>query len=304
MVAIDEAPEADTRRLNVLLVDDDQDDSTIFEKLISHLRGFRVDFTWTSDAETALDMIRNRHFDVHFVDYRLGRESGLDLIGRALDDDPCKAFVVVTGAGDESLAAESFRCGAIDYLPKNGLDRTELDRCIRHSINESATRTRQVRALRNTLFDGLTGVYTREAFLDAARRELTRSYAGSHSYALLDIRIDGLLKVSDADTPATGHEILREVGFALRDAMEPGNIIGRAGEDRFFVLTRVSSRAEAEALGGRLRTAVSSSARATVSIGIAVEAASLCYLNSMIAHAAAALEKADRKGDTTTPQKD
>src|SRR5687767_11221709 len=65
--------QAAVRNLRVLLVDDDQEDSYLFETKIGKLNGYIVDLVWTNDYEDALRLMRHDEFDAHFVDFRLAR---------------------------------------------------------------------------------------------------------------------------------------------------------------------------------------------------------------------------------------
>ena len=62
---------------------------------------------WSSAASTS-----------GFLDLRLGRESGLDLLPRLLEAQPGLGVVVVTAYAAVDTAVEAMRRGAFDYLPK------------------------------------------------------------------------------------------------------------------------------------------------------------------------------------------
>lgn len=292
------APEEELR-LRVLLVDDDRDDSTIFKKLISHLRDFRIEFTWTSSYDSAINLIRSARFDVHFIDYRLGRESGLDLIEKAMNDDPCRAFVVVSGQGDEKLAAESFRKGAVDYLPKNGLNRDELDRCLRYSVSEAHERARRLRALQQELFDGLTGIYNRDAFLEEARIELAARKGKGAFRVLMRIDIDGMRRINEEYGRAVGDEIIRNVAREVRTELKQGDVFGRFDDDEFALLTSCASLNDAREFADRIRETVAGECEVTVSIGIASERAKTAYLDGLTVMAGVALSGAAERRNTT-----
>ena len=80
--------------------------------------------TWAPDAETALLQLPKgpdepARFDVLLLDFRLARDSGLSLLrilrkDRGLD----LPVVLVTGQGNEEVAALTMRLGATDYLVK------------------------------------------------------------------------------------------------------------------------------------------------------------------------------------------
>ncbi len=65
-----------------------------------------------------MTLLEQRPFDLAFLDLRLGRESGLDLLPRLLESQPGLGVVVVTAYAAVATAVEAMRRGAFDYLPK------------------------------------------------------------------------------------------------------------------------------------------------------------------------------------------
>ncbi len=66
----------------------------------------------------ALGLAGRQPFDVALIDLRLGRESGLDLLGSLLDLWPRLAVVIITAHSSVDSAVEAMRRGAFDYLSK------------------------------------------------------------------------------------------------------------------------------------------------------------------------------------------
>ena len=107
-----EQPVPDT--LRVLLVDDDQVDRMAIERYAREAElPFEIEMAnSTSDARQRL---KTSSYDVVILDYLLGDGTGLELIPE-LDDTPS---IIVTGSGNELVAAEALRIGAYDYLIKD-----------------------------------------------------------------------------------------------------------------------------------------------------------------------------------------
>lgn len=120
----------------VLLVDDDPDLVRLLQHILtSHGIGTAKHVASGREALAALDGI-----DIVLLDHQLPDTNGLDLLDaiRTLPAPP--AVVLVTGHGNESLAAEALRRGADDYLAKDA-DLTEL----LPQILERVRRTRELR---------------------------------------------------------------------------------------------------------------------------------------------------------------
>jgi PAS domain S-box-containing protein len=134
---------ADGGPVRVLLVDDDENSYFLTRRLLSKISGvFQVE--WASSYDAGLEMIgRNRH-DVYLLDYRLGAHNGLDLLREALALG-CKAPMIILTTENPEVDAKAMKLGAADFLNKDRLDSTLLERSIRYSINQFAT----LRALRD-----------------------------------------------------------------------------------------------------------------------------------------------------------
>jgi NtrC-family two-component system response regulator AlgB len=66
----------------------------------------------------ALDAVRSDSFDLVFLDLRLGKEKGLDVLKELLDLTPGLHVVIVTAYAAVDTAVEAMRRGAFDYLAK------------------------------------------------------------------------------------------------------------------------------------------------------------------------------------------
>jgi signal transduction histidine kinase len=76
--------------------------------------------------------------DVCLVDYRLGAESGLALIEKAIVDGFSGPMILLTGQGDHDVDVEAMKAGAADYLAKDQITPQLLERVIRHSIERKS----------------------------------------------------------------------------------------------------------------------------------------------------------------------
>jgi NtrC-family two-component system response regulator AlgB len=71
-----------------------------------------------ASGTAALDALERSHFDLAFLDLRLGEESGLTVLPRLLAARPELAVVVITAYATFDTAVEAIKLGAVDYLPK------------------------------------------------------------------------------------------------------------------------------------------------------------------------------------------
>lgn len=104
-----------TMQFSVLVIDDEKN---IRITLATCLESIACQVTAVAAAEAALAALARQHFDLAFLDLRLGQENGLDLIPKLLASAPDLAIVVITAYATVDTAVEAIKRGAKDYLPK------------------------------------------------------------------------------------------------------------------------------------------------------------------------------------------
>ncbi|MBL8797774.1 MAG: sigma-54-dependent Fis family transcriptional regulator [Planctomycetia bacterium] len=101
--------------MNILVIDDDQN---LRKSLRLALETMNHQVTEAADGAQAQSLLGHRLFDAAFLDLRLAREQGLDVLPALLRLAPGLAVVVVTAYATIETAVEAMRRGAFDYLPK------------------------------------------------------------------------------------------------------------------------------------------------------------------------------------------
>lgn len=125
-------PKAETIR--VLMVDDNEDDVEIIREMLSSVGNPVFKVEWRATSQAALDSLKTSPPDICLVDYRLGSESGLDLVKRAGEDGRQTPLILLTGQGDHELDLKAMQMGAADFISKNNVDPVLLERSIRYAI--------------------------------------------------------------------------------------------------------------------------------------------------------------------------
>src|SRR5438477_415542 len=101
--------------MRVLVVDDERN---IRKTLAVCLESLGCAVTECGSASAAVDSLARLPHDLAFVDLRLGKESGLDLLGSLLAERPALEVIIITAYATIDTAVEAIRRGARDYLPK------------------------------------------------------------------------------------------------------------------------------------------------------------------------------------------
>jgi NtrC-family two-component system response regulator AlgB len=101
--------------MHVLLIDDDP---SLRKSLRLALETMGHQITEARDGTQAQEILGHGQFDAAFLDLRLGREQGIDLLPALLRLAPGLNVVVITAYATIETAVEAMRRGAFDYLPK------------------------------------------------------------------------------------------------------------------------------------------------------------------------------------------
>ncbi len=125
--------------IRILIVDDDQDDFIITSEYIRHIPGTDYTIEWCPRYNDALQHMKQRDFELYFVDYRLGAKSGVDLLKEALENNCEEPIILLTGKGSYNVDIEAMQLGAVDYLVKTELSIEKMERSIRYALDRSAT---------------------------------------------------------------------------------------------------------------------------------------------------------------------
>ena len=126
--------------IRIAVVDDDEDDFFIIRDFIRDIEGTTLEVDWINNYNTAIEKIRAGTYDVYFVDYRLGNETGLDLLRETTPMQLDQPIILLTGKGSKAIDIQAMQSGATDYLVKSDLTTEKLERCIRYALDRTASR--------------------------------------------------------------------------------------------------------------------------------------------------------------------
>ena len=131
------------KTLRILLAEDDAEDAALFKRRCPA----SMQVTHVPDAQSALAELRLGLADICFTDYRLGADSGLDLIRAARAESLRVPIIVITGQDLESLGENALLAGATDFVAKEGLTTAEIQRASRWALIRRLAENRREDAL-------------------------------------------------------------------------------------------------------------------------------------------------------------
>ncbi len=125
------------RTIHVLVVEDQEDDYIYLERILKKASFARYELVWCPTYEAGLAAVAARKHDVALFDYNLGVGTGLDLLREAINMGCEQPVILLTGHDSPEVDREALGSGASDYLCKNGLNITQLERAIRYSLRHA-----------------------------------------------------------------------------------------------------------------------------------------------------------------------
>jgi len=117
-------------KARILVVDDDAA-VLLTTKAILQLENYEVE--GIGDGAAALDVIRQRHFDLVLTDLKMPEVDGLAVLAEVRKCSPMTVTVMMTGYGSVDSALEAVRLGAYEYLLKP-IEVDELKQAVRRSL--------------------------------------------------------------------------------------------------------------------------------------------------------------------------
>lgn len=193
---------------SILVVDDEAD---FRDLMLKRLTRKKYGVSGAACGQEALELIRDRMFDVALVDLKMPGMDGLELLGHLRNLSPETEVIILTGHGTTETAVEAMKMGAYDYLTKP-VDLQELQVLIDKAAEKASLRKKNL---------GLTA---------ALARENSSSFHGMLGNAPAMVRLRALIsKVADSPSPVlvegesgTGKEMVsRALHFESHRAKAP-----------------------------------------------------------------------------------
>lgn len=190
-------------QITVLAIDDDYGDAELLRRSLEQIAGLHVDFVHVADpAETAATLARVA-VDVTFLDYRLGDQTGMEVLQAIRASGDLRPIICLTGQGDEYIASRLVRAGADDYLVKADATPELLRRAI-----ENSTAQFERRKLEEHNKQLLQELKVKNEILEKNNRRLGELYETAHQF------VDNVSH--EFRTPLT---VIKEFNSILRDGL-------------------------------------------------------------------------------------
>ena len=120
--------------LSILLVEDDISHAELIKRSFE-LKGKRFQLTVVHTLTTARIYLEKKTPDLILVDFMLPDGRGIDLLP-GIDHEPDRPIIIMTSHGDEQVAVEAMKAGALDYIVKSGSTLVEMPHLVERALRE------------------------------------------------------------------------------------------------------------------------------------------------------------------------
>jgi diguanylate cyclase (GGDEF)-like protein/PAS domain S-box-containing protein len=123
----------------VLLIDANTDDERLFREEFALLRDRPYSLDVARSLAEALALLKQRHYAVILLDLNLPDSLGLTTFLRLQPKAGLQPIIVLVGQADDDIGAEAVERGALDFLIKQQIVSTLLDKALRYATERTHT---------------------------------------------------------------------------------------------------------------------------------------------------------------------
>ena len=230
------------QKQSLLIVDDDV---SVLKSIEAGLlpQGYRCETA--TNAEAALEVVRETSFDIMITDIVLNGMDGFELTGKARKLRPAMLVIIMTGFIEDFSYDRAIEAGASDFIKKP------------FTLQELIIRIQLVnlqdKLLKMAVTDDLTGLCNRRGFFNLAEQQLKLARRETKGLVMLYADLDNLKTINDTFGHQSGDQALIDVATILKATFRDSDIVARIGGDEFTVLPIGTSGDNIEKITGRLQ---------------------------------------------------
>ena len=140
-------------KCRVLLVDDDINYSSLVKDVLGFAENYSLERA--ANLKEMWALLDQQRFDALLLDYSFPDGTGLDALRRMAEEERQIPVIIVTGRGDERVAAQAIQQGATDYLVKSPETVFELPVLISKAVRNYAYHIERIRSLEKIRYQAL-----------------------------------------------------------------------------------------------------------------------------------------------------
>ncbi len=215
----------------VLVIDDTPEDQELYRRYLQYDPDYLYTIVEATSGRQGLALWQHHQPDIILLDYRLPDLDGLEFLTqlRNLTQQTVLPVILVTGQGNEVIAAQAIKIGAQDYLVKEQMTPERLQRAI-----QAALTTLQLQAQLQQHID-------QERFIVDITRKIHRSLNLDEILQILVTEVRQFLQtdrvfIVRAQPDQTGTMIAESVGAEWRSLLSDADAAEDGKADRAYLL--------------------------------------------------------------------
>ena len=124
----------DNKIIKCLLIEDNPIDAKLVEAMLLKASTYSIDVAVAKDLQVGLDFLDQGWFDVIVLDLRLPDCEGIETFRKIYKKALKIPVIILTAIDDESLAIQTIKEGAQDYIIKGQINERQLSQSISFAI--------------------------------------------------------------------------------------------------------------------------------------------------------------------------
>ncbi|QBD75323.1 response regulator [Ktedonosporobacter rubrisoli] len=141
----------EVRPTKVLLIEDDEDDYILLQRVLAKIPGAHYEVIWEASYEASLPHMLAGGHDLCMIDYLLGPNNGIELLREARKQGYALPIILLTGMNTGQIDIQALQAGADDYIAKSQLGGELLHRVIRFAIERKKAEHERENLLREQI---------------------------------------------------------------------------------------------------------------------------------------------------------
>lgn len=232
----------------LLIIEDNPSDIIYYERLLETFSHGFDDIKSARTLSQAKELMTAAPPSCCLLDNHLPDGNAKNLLDFIQPNSICP-IIIITGQESTSTAVNLMHSGAQDYLVKQHLDSSQLERAILNAVS-SWNLQNEINYL--ALYDSLTGLANRPLFIDRISNMFSDSQRYDSPFALIYLDLDRFKSINDSHGHEAGDAVLKEVGERILSLLRTSDTAARLGGDEFAVLLPNTTKEKANYVAYRL----------------------------------------------------
>jgi DNA-binding Lrp family transcriptional regulator/CheY-like chemotaxis protein len=139
--------------IKILLIEDNPSDARLISEYLKKEKDYQFEIKTCKRLSEAIKILQNKKFDAILLDLSLPDSERKKSLPKLTDFTTEIPIIILTGLDDKSLALESLKQGAQDYLVKDELNKSLLTRSVLYAIERHKMESRVERKSKRVKLD-------------------------------------------------------------------------------------------------------------------------------------------------------